>query len=84
MSLNAFGFAPQEPERLVGCTGAPAESHELLWFNLTREKNRRCPECGSGMSTCPLARTHLLTLGSSSPVYALDFQGSEHAHEHHH
>ncbi|EJF64527.1 cytochrome c oxidase polypeptide IV [Dichomitus squalens] len=52
-----------EPERLVGCTGSPAESHELLWFNLTREKNRRCPECGS--------------------VYALDFQGSEHAHAHH-
>ncbi|KAM5530998.1 hypothetical protein V8D89_015325 [Ganoderma adspersum] len=53
-----------EPERVIGCSGSPAESHELLWMNLTREKNRRCPECGS--------------------VYALDFQGSEHAHEHHH
>ncbi|PCH42397.1 COX5B-domain-containing protein [Wolfiporia cocos MD-104 SS10] len=33
--------------RLIGCTGSPAESHELLWMNLTTEKNRRCPECGS-------------------------------------
>nr|VWO99167.1 Alcohol dehydrogenase 1 [Ganoderma boninense] len=52
-----------EPLRVIGCTGSPADSHELLWMNLTREKNRRCPECGS--------------------VYALDFQGEEHAHEHH-
>ncbi|KAH8099930.1 cytochrome c oxidase polypeptide IV [Cristinia sonorae] len=36
-----------EPERIIGCTGSPAESHELLWMNLTTEKNRRCPECGS-------------------------------------
>ncbi|KAI0787788.1 cytochrome c oxidase polypeptide IV [Fomes fomentarius] len=36
-----------EPERIVGCTGSPAESHELIWMNLNREKNRRCPECGS-------------------------------------
>jgi len=36
-----------EPERIIGCTGAPAESHELLWLNLTSQKNRRCPECGS-------------------------------------
>ncbi|KAI0635820.1 cytochrome c oxidase subunit VB-domain-containing protein [Trametes polyzona] len=40
-----------EPERVIGCTGSPAESHELLWMTLTREKNRRCPECGSGMSS---------------------------------
>ncbi|EIW57452.1 COX5B-domain-containing protein [Trametes versicolor FP-101664 SS1] len=36
-----------EPERIIGCTGSPAESHELLWMNLNKEKNRRCPECGS-------------------------------------
>ncbi|KAI0322590.1 cytochrome c oxidase subunit VB-domain-containing protein [Amylostereum chailletii] len=35
------------PERVVGCTGHPAESHELLWFNVNSEKPRRCPECGS-------------------------------------
>lgn len=36
-----------EPNRIIGCTGSPAESHELLWMNLTAQKNRRCPECGS-------------------------------------
>ncbi|CAL1716207.1 unnamed protein product [Somion occarium] len=36
-----------EPERTIGCTGAPSESHELLWMKLTKEKQRRCPECGS-------------------------------------
>ncbi|KAH9917030.1 cytochrome c oxidase polypeptide IV [Fomitopsis serialis] len=36
-----------EHSRLVGCTGSPAESHELLWMNLTQQKKRRCPECGS-------------------------------------
>ncbi|EMD33511.1 hypothetical protein CERSUDRAFT_26055, partial [Gelatoporia subvermispora B] len=35
------------PERIIGCTGSPAESHELHWMNLTTEKVRRCPECGS-------------------------------------
>ncbi|KAH9838472.1 cytochrome c oxidase polypeptide IV [Rhodofomes roseus] len=36
-----------EHNRIIGCTGSPAESHELLWMNLTQEKKRRCPECGS-------------------------------------
>ncbi|CCM02220.1 uncharacterized protein FIBRA_04300 [Fibroporia radiculosa] len=36
-----------EHTRIIGCTGSPAESHELLWMNLTNQKNRRCPECGS-------------------------------------
>ena len=38
----------QDTERIVGCTGSPADSHELHWFTLRRDKNRRCPECGSG------------------------------------
>ena len=44
-----FHLLRQEPERTIGCTGSPAESHELLWMNLTTQKNRRCPECGSGV-----------------------------------
>ncbi|KAA1467534.1 COX5B-domain-containing protein [Dentipellis sp. KUC8613] len=36
-----------EPERIVGCTGSPADSHDLHWFNVNSEKPRRCPECGS-------------------------------------
>src|SRR6266404_6583121 len=40
----------QDTERIVGCTGSPADSHDLLWFNVTTEKPSRCPECGSGTS----------------------------------
>jgi cytochrome c oxidase subunit 5b len=36
-----------DTSRIVGCTGSPAESHELHWFTVKKEKNRRCPECGS-------------------------------------
>ncbi|EJD06905.1 COX5B-domain-containing protein [Fomitiporia mediterranea MF3/22] len=37
------------PERLIGCTGSPADSHEVVWLdaNITRDRHR-CPECGSG------------------------------------
>ncbi|TFK27136.1 cytochrome c oxidase polypeptide IV [Coprinopsis marcescibilis] len=34
-------------ERMIGCTGVPAESHDLIWLNLKREKHTRCTECGS-------------------------------------
>jgi cytochrome c oxidase subunit 5b len=49
-----FSFLPtcrdfmQDTERVVGCTGSPADSHDVLWFNVTTEKTTRCPECGSG------------------------------------
>ncbi|KAG8213130.1 cytochrome c oxidase polypeptide IV, partial [Butyriboletus roseoflavus] len=36
-----------DTERIIGCTGSPADSHELHWMNLRQHKNRRCPECGS-------------------------------------
>ncbi|WWD17101.1 hypothetical protein CI109_101538 [Kwoniella shandongensis] len=36
------------PERQVGCTGFPADSHDTIWLNVTHSlKNHRCPECGS-------------------------------------
>jgi hypothetical protein len=35
--------------RIVGCTGVPADSHDVVWFQVAKEKTRRCPECGSGM-----------------------------------
>jgi cytochrome c oxidase subunit 5b len=38
----------QDVERIVGCTGFPADSHDVLWFNLTEKKKGRCPECGNG------------------------------------
>ncbi|KAG6842342.1 hypothetical protein C0991_010632 [Blastosporella zonata] len=34
-------------ERIIGCTGSPADSHDVLWFNLTQERTARCSECGS-------------------------------------
>ncbi|EMD69709.1 hypothetical protein COCSADRAFT_75843, partial [Bipolaris sorokiniana ND90Pr] len=35
-------------EQYVGCTGCPADSHNVLWITLTREEPKsRCMECGS-------------------------------------
>ncbi|KAK3215753.1 hypothetical protein GRF29_8g963430 [Pseudopithomyces chartarum] len=35
-------------EQYVGCTGCPADSHNVLWITLTREEPvARCMECGS-------------------------------------
>ncbi|KAN0120705.1 Cytochrome c oxidase subunit Vb domain containing protein [Russula decolorans] len=36
-----------DSERIVGCTGSPADSHDLLWLRVTTEKTSRCAECGS-------------------------------------
>jgi cytochrome c oxidase subunit 5b len=50
--LYSFFFYLQDTERIVGCTGSPADSHDILWFCVTTEKPSRCPECGSGMYKC--------------------------------
>jgi hypothetical protein len=87
-------LTPQFPERHVGCTGFPADSHDTVWLALnTTLKNHRCPECGSG-EFCWLPwrrysaeaaylspRAHTLTL----PVYTLKFEphGSL-ENDHHH
>ncbi|KAF9065586.1 cytochrome c oxidase, partial [Rhodocollybia butyracea] len=34
-------------ERMVGCTGSPADSHDVLWFPLMHDRYHRCLECGS-------------------------------------
>jgi cytochrome c oxidase subunit 5b len=35
-------------EQYVGCTGYPADSHNVLWITLTRDEPvARCMECGS-------------------------------------
>lgn len=35
-------------EQYVGCTGSPADSHNVLWITLSREEPvSRCMECGS-------------------------------------
>ncbi|KAK0236016.1 cytochrome c oxidase subunit VB-domain-containing protein [Armillaria borealis] len=33
--------------RIVGCTGSPADSHDVLWFEVKKDKLARCAECGS-------------------------------------
>jgi len=34
-------------ERIIGCSGFPADSHDVLWFPVKKEKQARCTECGS-------------------------------------
>ncbi|KAF8199613.1 cytochrome c oxidase [Pholiota molesta] len=36
-----------ETERTIGCTGVPADSHDIAWFNLKKDTIGRCVECGS-------------------------------------
>jgi len=49
----------QDSERIVGCTGSPCDSHDVLWLRVTTEKTSRCPECGSGV--CFVCCSSLLT-----------------------
>ncbi|PPQ64606.1 hypothetical protein CVT26_002004 [Gymnopilus dilepis] len=34
-------------ERIIGCTGVPADSHDVHWYTLKKDKQTRCVECGS-------------------------------------
>ena len=38
----------QDHDRVIGCTGSPADSHHVLWFHVREGKQTRCTECGSG------------------------------------
>ncbi|KZV89014.1 COX5B-domain-containing protein [Exidia glandulosa HHB12029] len=40
--VKTYGYR----ERIVGCTGFPVESHEILWLNCNDKRTHRCPECG--------------------------------------
>ncbi|WEW58907.1 Cytochrome c oxidase subunit 4 [Emydomyces testavorans] len=36
------------PEQYVGCTGCPADSHNVVWLTVSRERPlERCSECGN-------------------------------------
>ncbi|KAG6809800.1 hypothetical protein H0H92_014703 [Tricholoma furcatifolium] len=59
-------------ERIIGCTGSPADSHDVLWFNLTQERQARCSECGS---------VYQLDVQAGPLEHAT---GEEPAHAHHH
>ncbi|TPX38979.1 hypothetical protein SeMB42_g06533 [Synchytrium endobioticum] len=37
-----------DPERYIGCTGFPADSHEVVWLTVRPGKHfDRCPHCGN-------------------------------------
>ncbi len=35
-----------DPVRYIGCTGFPAQSHEVIWLELQKDHIARCPESG--------------------------------------
>ncbi|KAI9511835.1 cytochrome c oxidase polypeptide IV [Russula earlei] len=63
-----------DTERIVGCTGSPADSHDVLWFRVTVEKPSRCPECGSA---------YAIAFSSEDPV-ATEVAPQDPAHAHAH
>jgi len=36
-----------DSERIFGCTGSPADSHDVHWYTITKDEIVRCGECGS-------------------------------------
>ncbi|KAF9048608.1 putative COX4-cytochrome-c oxidase chain IV, partial [Panaeolus papilionaceus] len=44
---NPVKVLAYDVERIVGCTGVPADSHDVTWFTLHKDKQGRCTECGS-------------------------------------
>lgn len=47
-SMLSLRIKIQDVERIIGCTGSPADSHDVLWFDVKKDKQSRCTECGSG------------------------------------
>ncbi|KAF7374869.1 hypothetical protein MSAN_00373000 [Mycena sanguinolenta] len=33
--------------RVIGCTGSPADSHDIVWIDVPHDRQRFCTECGS-------------------------------------
>lgn len=56
--LRIFAGCVQYHERLIGCTGSPADSHEVIWISASTDRPRhRCSECGSGETFNPIAHS---------------------------
>jgi len=63
-----------DSERIVGCTGSPADSHDVLWFLVNTEKISRCTECGSA---------YIIDSAPDTPVVSeVAPQEPAHAHSH--
>ncbi|KAG6883015.1 hypothetical protein C0993_008261 [Termitomyces sp. T159_Od127] len=61
-------------ERIIGCTGSPADSHDVKWFWVRKDKQARCVECGS---------VYALDY-STGPIDVVAGTLEEAAHGHHH
>ncbi|KAI8622480.1 hypothetical protein BC830DRAFT_568569 [Chytriomyces sp. MP71] len=47
-AANPFIVHGSDPERYVGCTGFPADTHETVWLTLREHRGiDRCPHCGN-------------------------------------
>ncbi|KAK7033149.1 cytochrome c oxidase subunit VB-domain-containing protein [Favolaschia claudopus] len=33
--------------RVIGCTGSPSDSHDIVWIDVPHDRQRFCTECGS-------------------------------------
>ncbi|KAJ3115105.1 Cytochrome c oxidase subunit 4 [Phlyctochytrium bullatum] len=45
---NPVVIRGSDPERYVGCTGFPADSHETIWLTVRPHRGvDRCPHCGN-------------------------------------
>lgn len=44
---NPIEIESYDDYRYVGCTGAPADSHQVMWLKPTVNQVARCWECGS-------------------------------------
>ncbi|KAK4131542.1 COX5B-domain-containing protein [Trichocladium antarcticum] len=68
-------------EQHAGCTGVPADSHNVIWLTMSRERPiERCPECGSvykmeyvGPAEDPHAHDHGHGHGFEEPKTFADF-----------
>ncbi|KAJ3241299.1 Cytochrome c oxidase subunit 4 [Chytriomyces hyalinus] len=47
-AANPFVVTGSDPEKYVGCTGFPADTHETVWLTLRSHRGvDRCPHCGN-------------------------------------
>ena len=48
-AANPIYIPSQVDYRIVGCTGIPQDSHDLMWFRVHVGKIDRCPLCGNAL-----------------------------------
>ncbi|KAG8782524.1 Cytochrome c oxidase subunit 4 [Serendipita sp. 401] len=71
-------------ERIVGCTGWPVESHDIIWISTNNHKeHHRCPECGNGKLSFSSSFSSTERLISPPLVFKMEFLGEAGGHGHH-